>query len=191
MTLRVTFFYYSLLDKTIRKYFSPGIYSEYAYLQVPLIQEWFTAEKKKFESIDHVLTVKIRGMYIIPSLIVITFGILAILILIAFRSIISVGWAIPFGLLIIFGFVLLFVPLDKLMVTNDSIRYLHFFTQTELLWNIVTKLSKPESGYRVVLHGKTTNIVLPLSDNWFGKDKQLISEMIDIKCKDLNIPVEE
>ncbi len=189
--IRCNIFNYSQLDNSLRKHFTPNIYSEYSYLQVPLIQEWFNEEKRKFERIDQVLKVKIRGMYIIPSLIVITFSVLSILILSAFKSIVPFGWVIPFGLLLIFGLILLFVPMDELIVTNDSIRYLHFFKETELFWNTLTKLSYPGIGYRAVFHGKTTKITLPTIDNWFGKDKQLITEIIDIKCKDLNIPVDE
>jgi hypothetical protein len=189
--IRCNIFNYSQLDKTLRKYFPHDIYSEYAYLQVPLIQEWLNDEKKRIESIGHELIVKIRGMYIIPSLIVITFSILIILVLSASKSIISFEWAIPFGLLLLFGLTLLLGPVDRLLVTNDFIKYRHFFNEKVLFWNELTKLSMSGFGYRVVFHGKTTKITLPLSDNWVGKDKQLITELIDIKCKELNIPVDE
>jgi hypothetical protein len=189
--IRCNMFDFSQLDKTLRKYYSPDIYSEYAYLQIPLIREWFDGEKRKIKKIDRVLTVKIRGMYFIPSMLIITFCVLTIIMMSAVKSIINFGWIIPFVLLLIFGLVLLIIPLDTLFVTNDSIRLRHFFKETELRWNALTKISKTEIGYRVVFHGITTKISIPFSDNWFGKDKQLISEIIEVNCKDLKIPIEE
>lgn len=189
--IRCNIFDYSQLDKTLRKYYSPDIYSEYAYLQIPLIREWFDGEKEKIKNLDRVLTVKIRGMYIIPSMLIITFCVLSIIILSAVKSIIYFGWIIPFVLLLLFGLVLLFIPLDNLIVTKDSIRLRHFFKETDLDWNVLTKISKTELGYRIVFHGIATKFSIPSSDNWFGKDKQLISEIIEVKCRDLQIPIEE
>ncbi len=189
--IRCNTFDYSQLDMTLRKYYPPEVYSEYAYLHLPLIREWFEEEKKKLENINHVLTVKIRGMYIIPSMVVLIFSVLSILIFSAIKSSLNLGWVIPFIFIFIFGLISLFLPLDDLLVTNDSIRIKHFFKESEIPWNQLTKMSRTDLGYRVVFHGKTTRISMPLSDNWYGKDKQLISEIIEFKCRELQIPIEE